>query len=146
MTGHHWQLHPKPGDASPLICPSPSCCCSSYLVVHKQYFHQRPPQTLPRDLSGCWSRKWIFYSSLAWSITYKLLLYFVAGRRERALVGSDRKVHREPSTLPRQRQNQNEKRKKRAKELWMRRPLVSHSVLYAHSSGIVAKQIKAFRR
>lgn len=51
--------------------------------VHKQYFHQRPPQTLPRDLSGCWSRKWIFYSSLAWSITYKLLLYFVTGQRER---------------------------------------------------------------
>lgn len=40
----------------------------------------------PRDLFGCWSRKWIFYSWLVWSITYKLLLYFVAHGRE-VLVG-----------------------------------------------------------
>lgn len=50
-------------------------------VVHKQYFHQHPPPNPPLR-SGCWSRKWIFYSSLVWSITYKLLLYFVAGGRE----------------------------------------------------------------
>lgn len=38
---------------------------------------------LPGDLSDCWSRKWIFYSSLAWSITYKPSPYFVVGQRER---------------------------------------------------------------
>lgn len=43
-------------------------------------------ENLPRDLFGCWSRKWIFYSWLVWSITYKLLLYFVAHGRE-VLVG-----------------------------------------------------------
>lgn len=107
----------------PLICPSPSCCCSFYLVVHTQYFHQCHPQTLPRDLSGCWSRKWIFYSSLAWSITYKLLLYLsLVGKK--ILVGSDRMVRWESSPLSQLQQNQ----KKWKKEIWMWLFLVDCSV------------------
>lgn len=96
-------------------------------------------ENLPRDLFGCWSRKWIFYSWLVWSITYKLLLYFMAHGKE-VPGGRDWWI--------------------RPKGIWMKttkRPAVDEIIYgeahtffaspfwYLKSTGIVAKQMNAFR-